>query len=169
VGKTSAFSRLAPVVPLILLLLRPAAARAGDACPWMNAATAGGVLGGKVSSASVTLSGNEKDEGRCVYELQRGEAVSRLTIEVNAMRMPAHDFPTFSARCGSEAAHLKAIGNEAVACSGATSSERWEMLVGRVRQYAFVVRLSTNEQSDQSPGYREKARKAAEYVASGLF
>jgi len=52
---------------------------------------------------------------------------------------------------------LKAIGTEALACRGETG----EQVVGRVRDRAFLVRITTND--------REKVRKVAEMVAGSMF
>jgi hypothetical protein len=52
---------------------------------------------------------------------------------------------------------LKAIGSEALACRG----EAGEQVVGRVRDRAFLVRITTND--------REKVRKVAEMVAGSMF
>jgi hypothetical protein len=54
---------------------------------------------------------------------------------------------------------MKAIGNEAVACSDGGA----EQVVGRVREHAFLVRLSG------TPGARVKVRGIAEQVAGILF
>jgi hypothetical protein len=60
---------------------------------------------------------------------------------------------------------LKAIGNEALACS----DDHAELVVGRVRDRAFLVRLGTNDHSTQPSALREKARRVAEQVAGILF
>jgi len=52
---------------------------------------------------------------------------------------------------------LKAIGSEALACRG----EAGEQVVGRVRDRAFLVRITAND--------REKVRKVAEMVAGSMF
>jgi hypothetical protein len=51
----------------------------------------------------------------------------------------------------------------------ACSDDNAERVVGRVRDRAFVVRISTNDRSAQSGALREKARKVAEQVAGILF
>jgi hypothetical protein len=124
---------------------------AEDHCTWLNAATAAGVLGGQVQM-TVT-------PGACEFVHQ--ETV--LRIEVGATNAP-------HAQCGSGAEQLKAIGNEAQACAY-QGKPGWiaEQVVGRVRDQAFLVRISTKDQSAAPKVLREKARKVAEQVAGILF
>lgn len=157
----------------LVCLVAAASGRAEEKCALMNAATAGGILGGKVTGVT-TNSVTDKKTGEvvrsgCAFELQRDGVVSRLTVEVIAMQAPQSDFAVFTAQCGSGASPLKAIGNEAVACGGIDHAERWESVVGRVRDQAFTVRLSSNDPSAQSDRLREKTRKTAEFLASNLF
>ena len=104
-------------------------------CPWLNQATAAGVLGGTVTQVG------------CIFT--RGSL--ELRIET------AKDFESYAATCRSEAVPLKAIGSGALACRGETG----EQVVGRVRDRAFLVRITTND--------REKVRKVAEMVAGSMF
>lgn len=127
----------------------------------MNAATAAGVLGGDVTE-SVT---KNREDAAC--EFIRSEA--RLSIEVKTMSDPAKEYPAYAARCGGHAAPLRAIGNEAVACT-AKGEKGWTVgqVVGRVRKQAFVIRVSAaGGQSKEA--LSEKARDVAEQVAGDLF
>ena len=137
----------------LLLACLCIASPAADRCPWMNAATAGGLLGGEVTF-QVTHPSAIADDASCAFERKQGDAVSTLKIEVTTMQSAKSDFRSYLAQCPS-GTRLTAIGNEAVQC-GAT-------VVGRVRDRAFVVRVSN---TDDAP---EKARKAAEHVAGTLF
>jgi hypothetical protein len=141
----------------------PAIGAAAEGCPWLNAATAGGVLGGPVT---VTVKrAPAGDDASCDFVRHAGSLMFELRIEVETMRSPAKDFSSYAARCHSNAVPLKAIGNEALACS----DEGAEQIVGRVRNRAFVVRLGTNDRSTQPAALREKARQIAEQVAGILF
>lgn len=104
-------------------------------CPWLNQATAAGVLGGAVRQVGCTFI--------------RGA----LELRIEA----AKDFEAYAATCRSVAVPLKGIGSEAIACRG----EAGEQVVGRVRDRAFVARITTND--------REKVRKVAEMVAGSMF
>ena len=151
----------------LLLLLLPAIAGAGEICPWLNAATAGGVLGGTVA-ATVTRAKTGDDAG-CLFVRHDGSLALELRIEVETMLSPAKDFPAYTVRCHSASVPLKAIGNEALACSNDGSDGHAELVVGRVRDRAFVVRLGTTDRSTQPGNLREKAREVAEQVAGILF
>ncbi len=150
--------------PLVLLLLS-CTGHAEDRCPYMNAATVGGFLGGEVSTHVVHHEAN-RDDATCSFEVQRGNVPSRLRIDVTTMPAPQTDFSRYRAQCSAEATPLKAIGNEAFACEGGDQSEHWELVIGRVRDRAFTVRLTS---SAPPADLRDKARKAAEQVAGILF
>jgi hypothetical protein len=145
-----------------LLLLLPSIAGAAEICPWLNAATAGGVLGGTVA-VTVTRA-KTGDDATCTFVRHDGSLALDLRIEVETMRSPSKDFPSYAARCHSSAVPLKAIGNEAFACS----DDGAEQVVGRVRDRAFLVRIRTTDHSPP-PALREKARKVAEQLAGILF
>jgi hypothetical protein len=153
------------ILPAVLLLGLPACAgQAQETCPWLNAATAGGVLGGPVAAVTVKRDPPGGDAS-CEFTRRDGSALFELRIEVETMGSPAKDFQPYIARCHSAGAPLKAIGNEALACR----DEGGEQVVGRVRNRAFVVRVTTNGRSSQPSELREKARKVAEQVAGILF
>jgi len=130
---------------------------AGQPCPWMNAATAEGSLGGKIDAVKVTAKSG--DDAACFFESRNGPVVAKLEIETEMNG-------SFAGRCRSEAAPLKAIGTSAAACAGDDHSE---MVVGRVRDRAFLVRIRTTDRSVKSADLRETARKLAEQVAGILF
>jgi hypothetical protein len=136
---------------LILAIAFSLTAAAEDRCAWLNAATAAGVLGGEVH---MTVS-----QGSCEFVRQE----TSLRIEVGATNTP-------HAQCGSPAEQLRAIGNEAQACAY-QEKPGWiaEQIVGRVRDQAFLVRISSKDQSAAPKILREKARKVAEQVAGILF
>jgi hypothetical protein len=138
-----------------LVIWLPAMAAAEERCPWLNAATAGGVLGGAVQATVTSAS--------CEFVSQANGHEGTLRIEVTAVTAP-------HAQCGSHAEALKAIGNQAVACSY-QGKPGWtvEQVVGTVRDQAFLVRLGSNEPSVAAKMLREKARKVAEQVAGILF
>ena len=137
---------------------------AAETCPWLNPATAGGVLGGAVTSVIVKRAA-AADDASCDFVRHEGSLALDLRIEVETMRSPTKDFASYAARCHSPAVPLKAIGNEALACS----DEGAEQIVGRVRDRAFLVRISTSDRSAQQSALRDKARKVAEQVAGILF
>ena len=99
----------------------------------------------------------------CEFIRQSGGHDFALRIEVTAISAP-------HAQCGQPAEQLKAIGNEALACAY-EGKEGWigEQVTGRVRDQAFLVRISTNDRTAAPKTLREKARNIAEQVAGFLF
>ncbi len=152
-----------------LMLCWPRVCCAKEPCPWLNEATAAGFLDGSVTSI-VTHSNKNKDDANCDFTLRDRSVTTILRIEVETMSAPRDDFASYLARCGSHAAPLKAIGNEAVACGlDGKKKQVSEQVVGRVRDRAFTVRITSTAESSARSVLREKARKVAEQVAGFLF
>ena len=135
---------------LMIAAFLPAIAVAQARCPWLNAATAGGVLGGTVEMTVTQTS--------CEF-VRQGMV---LRIEVTPASAPA-------AHCRPDAEPINVIGNHSVACQY-QGNPRWvaEQVLGTVRDRFFVVRVSTSDRS-MAKTLREKARKVAEQVAGILF
>ena len=160
--------------PLLLLLglamLMPTVCHAQATCPWINAATAQGIVGGAVT-ATVKIS--EHGFGICNFSRQQKAAVHELRISVNSMTDVPKQFPIYLAQCPPKSAPLPAIGNEAVMCSIQGKENKYaESVVGRVRNQAFVVSVSSSIQDDRSMTQemrREKTNLIAEQVAGILF
>ena len=148
-------------MPLMFLF----AAALPVSCPVMNAATAGGALGGE---AQVTVTRAEKSPD---FTCRFTRAESDLTIEVSTLAAPDQFAPFADHACqgGREVVPLKAIGNEAIACSLGKGSQVVEMAVGRVRNQTFVIRFSTTDSGADSKVIRGKTAALAEQVAGYLF
>lgn len=156
-------------VLLLAMACLPSIVGAAESCPWLNAATAGGVLGGTVTGVTVKRA-KAGDDASCNFTRREGSLVLDLRIETITMSLPARDFAPYAARCGHGALPLKAIGNEALACSDEGDRNLLaEQVVGRVRDRAFLVRIGTNDHSVQRSALRDKARFVAEQVAGTLF
>ena len=149
----------------MLLMALPALAAAAqpELCPWLNAATAGGVLGGAVANVAVKRA-KTGDDASCVF-VRASPSLAEFRIDVETMPDPAKDFASYQARCRSAAVPLRAIGNQAAACDDAGAA----LVVGRVRDRAFIVRISAGGPSAPSGALRDKARNIAEQVAGILF
>ena len=102
----------------------------------------------------VTHPAPTKADATCVFET----AHAQLTIEVAT---GAHS--SLLKRCGADRSAVSAIGNEAVECRAGGE----EVVVGRVRDRGFSVRLRSAEMSKGV--LRNKALHAAEQVAGILF
>ena len=155
------------VIPLLAVFL-PGIGAAAENCPWLNTATAGGALGGAVSSVNVKRA-KTGDDASCDFVRRQGSVVMELRIETETLRSPVTGFASYSERCGSDALALKGIGNEALACSSSGNDEPGVRVVSRVRERAFLVQIKTNDRSAQTRELGEKARKIAELVAGYLF
>jgi hypothetical protein len=139
---------------LILLVAASLACCAAESCPWINAGTAAGILGGAVET-KVT-------QDRCEFECRGGD---RLSVEVEIMTNPPAQFTKYLSACKSRPVPLKAIGNETVTCGGRHAG----LAIGRVRDRAFIIRVTTKDRSATSETLESKAQEAARHVAGNLF
>jgi hypothetical protein len=113
----------------------------------MNAETAAGILGGAVNQTAA-----------CQFET-RASPPYTLRIEVGK-----------SHKCRHAATPLKGIGNEAIACSEeGANGERIQLVIGRVRDQTFEIRIATKDHSATAASLLEKARLAADQVSGNLF
>jgi hypothetical protein len=151
---------------VVLALVLPALSQAGESCPWLNEATAAGVLGGAVQ-ITVAHPGKDADDAVCDFVRTPG---SELHIRVETMYNARREFASYTARCRANAAPLRGIGNEAAACSAdGDKGQIAEQVAGRVRNRAFLVRISSAGQAAPRNTLRENARNVAEQVAGALF
>ena len=154
---------------LVLLGVSAAHAATTQTCPWLNAATAAGVLEGPVAVSVSYLDPDNKDAA-CEFTYRGDHTTRTLRIEVNTMRDVTHDFPQYIAKCGQDAKALSAIGNEAIMCRiPGYDKQVAEQVVSRVRERAFIVGLLSNEPAAERDSMRDKTRKIAEQVAGFLF
>jgi hypothetical protein len=155
---------------LVLSMFVPSVCHGQAKCPWINEATARGILGGPVI---LTVKVSEQGDGFCEYSRQQGDVVHKLRSSVDIMTDIRKQFPTYLAQCPPKSAPLRAIGNEAVICSIQGKGDEYaERVVGRVREQAFVVSVSSSAQDDPTMTQgmrREKTNLMAEQVAGILF
>jgi hypothetical protein len=184
-------------ISLIAILSFPWLCRAEESCSWLNAATAGGVLGGTVTAtvtrpspkppevqpanvasaygpmsanaSATSYSGYRVDDSDCNFDRQP-PATGKLQIQVRTVSEPAKAFVSYTAHCGTRGAPLKAIGNETITCEIHEKAGRLsEQVVGRVRDRVFVIDLRITDRSITQDVLREKAQTVAEIVAGNLF
>ena len=153
---------------LALCLCAPALCAASENCPWLNAATAAGALKGSVTF-TVTHPAADKAGATCKFIHQEGAVQTSLQIEVETMRDPSREFASYIAKCGRHATPLRAIGNEALLCSMHSKNQFSEQVVSRVRERAFLVRISSNSAGRERTELLDKSQKIAEQVAGFLF
>jgi hypothetical protein len=153
-----------------LMLLIPGVCRAQSKCPWFGEASARGVLKGEVA-VKVNLTG--PGDGDCEFARQEGGVHHQLDILVITMTDIPKQFARYAEQCTPKSTPLRAIGNEAVLCSIQTHANTYaEKVVGRVRERAFIVTLSSSLEDDPSftqKMRREKVQLVAEQVAGILF
>ncbi len=143
------------LILLAVFVVLPGLCQNEQSCLWMNAATAAGILGGAVD---VTLA----HPVACEFDRQK-PPVYTLQIKVGTRIAKSN-------KCASNPTPLKAIGNEAIACTEeGKNGQRIEWVIGRVRDQDFVIRIGTNDSSATPASLLEKARTAAEQVAGNLF
>jgi hypothetical protein len=161
--------RFTHVILLGILCLAPVVCTGQTKCPWIAEATARGILGGDVkATAKIT----ERHDGVCDFSRQQGSAQLQLRISVDIMTNIPKQFPAYLAQCAASDP-LPAIGNEAVTCRIEGKDGLYaERVVGRVRNQAFVITVSSSQQNDETfppQMRRDKVRLAAEQVSGILF
>lgn len=178
------------VVAFAGLLALPAKCNAQARCPWLNAATAAGLLGGEVQMSVTTPAdpGSVKGVGAasyydqirmdrfdvsCDFTRKTASNAFSLSIAVKTMADFKKDFATYLALCGGTTVPLRGIGNEAVQCvSKDPTAAGEEKVVARVRDRAFVltVRRETKPRAGaDADELSDGTRNIAEQVAGSLF
>jgi hypothetical protein len=158
------------VASLAALLLTAGNAHAEARCPWLNAATAGWLLGGEVqvSVTPPTLQGAVA----CDFTSGQAPTSSTLHIAVHTMDVPSRDFASLVAECAGTRLPLRAIGTGAVQCvatPGTSAGE--EKIIVRVRERAFVLVVHRGRDTSPAPkdSLHDETRNIAEQVAGSLF
>jgi len=158
-------------IAAIAISLLPSTCSAQSTCPWLNAATASGVLGGP---ASIDVNSTGSGSGVCEFRLQDGTANDSLRIEVMKADKPENagkEMLPYESKCASSELPLKGVGNEAISCVGNAELSHSELVVGRVRDNIFTVAISVGTGNDPSTldAIKEKAEGIARQVAGSLF
>lgn len=156
---------------LASLVFVPATGKAEEGhCPWLNDATASGVLNGPVT---LDLETAPEDQSICEFtNLKTAKDYSALRIMVQPLKDVTNAVAPHESQCTSSPAAMKAIGNEAVSCSADVGYSRGEQVIGRVRDRLFIVTVSSTMAQDPlmtRPLLKEKARMIAEQLAGALF
>jgi hypothetical protein len=143
------------------LLLFPAISKAEITCPWLNEATASGILD---YPASLKVQ-NTIDNGiNCAFFSRKQSSIDNLQITVYEGKDSSMSLIHYQEHCSSSVRPLKAIGNEAELCSfGGSGGER---VVGRVRDRIFIISLRVDVNRDL---LQKKIENVAEQTAGALF
>jgi len=150
-------------------LLFPSICRSEN-CAWLNAATAGGLLGGEVT---MKVTHTSPEDTTCEFALKHESTVSTLQIAVHTMTAVSQEFTAYLAQCGTVSTPLRAVGNEALECTLSRDPVQvTEQIISRVRDRAFLLKWSmpkSTEEAISQDDIREKLRNVAEQVAGSLF
>jgi hypothetical protein len=149
----------------------PTVCKAANTCPWINEATASGLLGGEAVGAATGLDGGAT--AVCEFTL-RGEGFKRtLRVTVELAPDPHARLSDVAQICGSDAEPLKAIGNEALVCKADDrKTGLGERVAGRVRNQVFTITIKTTMKADPILTREELKNRigtAAEQVSGNLF
>jgi hypothetical protein len=172
------------------VLLAPERCSAEAKCPWLNAATAAGVLGGDVQMAVTAPVEPAPGKGvgtamysdqvrmdrfdvSCDFARKVDSGTDTLHITVKTMSDQAKEFPTFLALCGGPTVALRGIGNEAVQCViKNTPGKAEQQVIARVRDRAFVLTITRHAPEPTSASgdaLRDDTRNTAEQIAGSIF
>jgi hypothetical protein len=165
------FSYMRYLALLVVLAPWPAICQMNTGCPWLNVATATGVLRGGESGPMATLA--EGGKARCSFTYHDSTASRELKITVEEIKDAKQAMAAYEARCGSSVTPLRAIGNEAVTCAVDSKGKSYgQQVIGIVRDQIFTVTVTTSAKKDPTmplEALEEKSRNISEQVAGALF
>jgi hypothetical protein len=155
----------------LVLLCVPAVTNAANKCPWINEATASGLLGGAAEGLYSPAATGQP--AACTFTQASAEVTRTLRITVALAADPHAQLNTIAQTCGTDAVPIKAIGNEAMICTshgrkGATG----ERIIGRVRNQVFTILIGTTLKNDpilSLYALKTNVLTAAEQVSGNLF
>jgi hypothetical protein len=156
----------------ISLIGLPTVCRAANNCPWINEATASGILGAD-SVGAFTDPGTAASQAVCEFT-QQGDGFRRtLRITVELAPKPHDRLVAVEQVCGPDASPLRAIGNEAQVCAANDrKSGMGQRVLGRVRDQVFTITISTTLKDDPiltNEALKGRIVTAAEQVSGNLF
>lgn len=172
-------------------VLLPGECRAQAKCPWLNAATAAGFLGGDVQVAVAApkepVAGAKSDSSTyqadqvrmdrfdvsCEFTRKVDSGSYTLSIAVTTMPEPAREFAAMLQQCAGATIPIRGVGNEAFQCVRASGEPAnaggQEQVIARVRDRAFLLKIRRAAAAGASAELRNDTRNIAEQVAGSLF
>lgn len=151
------------------IAMLPGIGNAQTSCPWLNNATAVGVLNGPVS---LKMQRTADNGSVCLFQYQEGSTIYNLEIVVHDIKSTSGGPATDKFRCRSHSTSLKGIGNEAILCPVDSKSLYGELVIGRVRDKQFIISVGSNLRPNQAiifDAFQVKVKSIAEQVAGSLF
>jgi hypothetical protein len=156
---------------LLLLAPWPAICQMNTGCPWLNVATATGVLRTNEQSPMAILA--EGGKAGCDFTYHDTTASRELKITVEEVKDAQQAMTAYKARCGSRTTPLRGIGNEAVTCAVHGKGKGYgQQVIGVVRNQIFTVTVITSTRNDPimpREALKEESRNISEQVAGALF
>lgn len=153
------------------LLMLPVDAKAANLCPWLNEATAGGLLEGDAVGAFTKASPGQP--AVCTFTSEEAGTRRTLRITVEVVPETHQRLAREEQSCGQDAEPLKAIGNEAIGCAADDpKAGPGQRALGRVRDQFFTISIASTLKSDPKltrDALKAKIYTAAEQVAGNLF
>ena len=137
-------------------------------CPWINTATASGILGSDATVA-VDHRNPNSDDGICTFTTAQKTDAGVLRIEVKTETDPVAALAHYRNQCSGAITAVKGIGNEAFVCRIDEEARLVEQLAGRVRDRVFTVRASASRQSVKREILIDRVQLAASQVSGNLF
>lgn len=146
-------------------------ARAANTCPWMNEATASGLLGAEATGSFTAAAAQQP--ASCVFTENSPGITRTLTITMEINQDWSGRMRDLLRECHDAPDAMRAIGNEAQTCvvmrpRGAHA----ELVVGRVRDQVFSIAIGTTVKNDpvlRPDELQNRIAVAAEQVAGNLF
>jgi hypothetical protein len=170
-GRLSSFFEVRIALSCFLLLALSTVCQAKNDCPWINEATAGGLLGS--DAVGDFKAASQGQPAVCTFIAKDESATRTLTISV--LTTPDFDAELQSAMraCGPDSAPILAIGNRASVCvQDNRKGGLGELVVGRVRDQVFTITLGSSLKGDillTRQELKTRIYTAAEQVAGNLF
>jgi hypothetical protein len=156
---------------LVILAPWPAICQMNTGCPWLNVATATGVLRSAESGPTASLTQGGKPA--CDFTYRDATASRELKITVEQVKDAQQAMTAYQSRCASSATPLRGIGNEAVTCAvDSQGKSHGQQVIGVVRDQIFTVTVITSAKNDPAmprEALEEKSRNISEQVAGALF
>ncbi|UWZ82795.1 hypothetical protein [Occallatibacter riparius] len=162
---------LARCIALLAIILGfSTMARAANNCPWLNEATASGILGGDATGLYEPAEAGKP--ATCTFAQTESGITRQLVIAVEIVAKPHDRLVELMHNCGPMSQPVPSIGNEALRCAAADGKAHGERVIGRVRDQIFTISITTTAERDSVLAPHELAMRsltAAEEVSGNLF
>jgi hypothetical protein len=156
---------------VLCALLIPTATCTAENCPWINQATASGLLGADSTAAYTPAASGQP--AVCTFTEADSRKPRTLEVRVETVPQARTQFMALASTCTGETSPLPAIGNEAVNCAADVHKDKpAERVIGYVRDQLFIITLSSSGKQDAALSRHElqmRIATAAEQVAGNLF